>query len=80
MTFLCIAMSPIFFWFRKNGKNVFVPAILHGTLNAFGGLSFVVFKNPNHLLAGVGIGGIITGTTYSLFFIFRKKKMHELES
>lgn len=74
MCLLCIAVSPIFFWFREQGKSILIPAVFHATVNSFSGLSFVVFSNCNPLLSGVGLGGLVTILGFSLFLILRDRR------
>lgn len=74
MCLLCIATSPIFFWFREQGKSILIPSVLHATINSFSGLSFIVFSNCNPLLSGVGLGGLVTMLGFSLFLMLRDRR------
>lgn len=74
MMLLCIAGSPIFFWFRERGKSIFIPAVLHGMINSFAGWGFLVFQQPNPLLTEQGLPGIFVLASVSTFLVFRKTK------
>jgi len=59
MIIFCLLLSPIFSYIRIKSGSVIAAAILHGTLNATGGLSIMIV-NGNDLVTGVtGASGFI---------------------
>lgn len=60
MTIFTLLLSPIFSYVRLKAKSVIAAAIIHGSLNATGGLSIMVIKGGNDLTVGVtGLAGFI---------------------
>jgi membrane protease YdiL (CAAX protease family) len=60
MIIFCLLLSPLFSYIRLKSKSVVAAAILHGSLNATGGLSIMVVKGGSDLIIGVmGVAGFI---------------------
>jgi len=60
MVVFCLLLTPMLMYFRKKGRSVIVPAILHGTFNAVVGISATVVTPVNDLLyGGAGVAGFI---------------------
>ncbi len=60
MTIFCILWSPIFNFIRIKSGSVIATSILHGSLNATAGFSFVFIKGGNELITGIlGVSGFI---------------------
>jgi membrane protease YdiL (CAAX protease family) len=56
----CMLMSPLFTLVRDRGGSVWAAGIMHGTLNAVGGLTMITLSKPEFPWNGiVGIGGFI---------------------
>ncbi len=61
MTVWCILLSPLFLYITIKARSVIAAAIMHGTLNATAGLSFMTLEGGNELTVGVtGLAGFIT--------------------
>jgi membrane protease YdiL (CAAX protease family) len=59
-TLFCVLLSPLFTLVRDRGASVWAAGILHGTINAMGGLTAIVLSNPAFPWNGiVGIGGFV---------------------
>ena len=60
MTLFVMLLAPIFSYVRLKANSVIAAAIIHGSLNATGGLSLMVIKGGNDLTVGVtGLAGFI---------------------
>lgn len=60
MTILCILLSIIFIYITIKSKSVIAAAILHGTMNATNGISFMLIEGGNDLTVGMpGAAGFI---------------------
>jgi membrane protease YdiL (CAAX protease family) len=60
MVLMCMAITPMFLYFRQKGGSVIVPAIMHGTFNAVIGISNMFVSPQNDLLVGgPGLAGLI---------------------
>lgn len=60
MVLMCMAITPMFLYFRQKGGSVIVPAIMHGTFNAVIGISNMFVTPQNDLLVGgPGLAGLI---------------------
>lgn len=56
----CALLSPIMTLVRDRGRSVFAAGVLHGTINAIGGLTVLVLSSPDFPWNGiVGIGGYV---------------------
>ena len=56
----CLLLSPLFSYIRLKAGSVLAAAILHGTLNATGGLALMVVKGGDDLTIGItGVAGLI---------------------
>lgn len=54
----CMLLAPLMTALRDRGRSVIVPGILHGTINAMGGVTALVLADPSFPWGGiVGIGG-----------------------
>ncbi|MEK6693484.1 MAG: CPBP family intramembrane glutamic endopeptidase [Nitrospirota bacterium] len=61
MVIFTILISPIFSYIRERAKSVIAASVIHGTVNATIGLSVMLIKGGNELIAGVtGLAGFIT--------------------
>lgn len=57
----CVLASPLHSWVRRRGGSVWAAAVLHGTLNAGGGLAYLVTRGGSDLEVGLaGIAGVAT--------------------
>jgi len=74
MCLLCITGSPLFFWFREQGKSILVPAVFHAMLNNFSFLGLILFKNPNPFFSGSGIGSLIGLSLLSAAVLLRENR------
>ncbi len=55
----CVLISPVHSWVRLRSGTVWGAAIVHGTLNAAGGLAYLVTLGGSDLLVGVaGVAGV----------------------
>ncbi|MGD9980680.1 MAG: CPBP family intramembrane glutamic endopeptidase [Hyphomonadaceae bacterium] len=72
----CMLLSPILTLVRDRGASVWAAGILHGTLNAVGGLTMVTLSNPVFPWNGiVGIGGFIAlGLGVALTLLLRPSR------
>lgn len=60
MVLMCMAITPMFMYFRQKSGSVIVPAVMHGTFNAVMGISNLFVQPQNDLLTGApGLAGII---------------------
>lgn len=83
MIIFCILYSPIFIYTRIKTKSVIGPSILHGSLNATGGLTIMFLKGGNDITIGItGISGFIVLLITNIFIFFDKtiknKKIEQL--
>lgn len=59
-TAFCVLLAPLFTLVRDRGASVWAAGILHGTINAMGGLTIILLSNPTFPWNGiVGIGGFV---------------------
>lgn len=55
----CMALSPLVAYVRLRSRNVLAAAVMHGTLNATAGLSFMLLEGGSDLTVGItGAAGI----------------------
>jgi uncharacterized protein len=75
MTIWCILLSPIFNYITIKTKSVIAASILHGTLNATGGLSILLIMGGNDLTIGLtGLAGFIALIPFiALIYIYDYK-------
>jgi len=60
MTVFTLLLSPIFCYIRIKAKSVISAGIVHGTINAIGGIPLLVIKGGNDLAVGItGLAGFI---------------------
>ena len=60
MVLMCVALTPVFLYFRQKSGSVIVPAIMHGTFNAVVGITSIYVSPYNDLLiGGPGLAGLI---------------------
>lgn len=60
MVLMCMAITPIFLYFRSKSGSVIVPAVMHGTFNAVMGISNLFVAPQNDLLiGGPGLAGLL---------------------
>jgi len=70
MIILCILLTPLLIYVTLKSKSVIAAAIMHGTMNAVGGISIMVLNGGNDLTVGIaGIAGFITLIIF-LFILF----------
>jgi uncharacterized protein len=61
MTIFCMLLSPLFLYVTLKAKSVIAASIMHGTLNATGGISILVISGGHDLMVGTtGLAGFIT--------------------
>jgi membrane protease YdiL (CAAX protease family) len=71
MISFCLLLSPLLSFIRLRSKSVVAAAILHGSLNATGGLPIMVLKGGNDLIIGVtGVAGFIVLLMIDLLIFF----------
>lgn len=67
MVLMCVALTPMFLYFRQKSGSVIVPAIMHGTFNAVVGVSNIFVTPANDLLiGGPGLAGIVVILLFDL--------------
>lgn len=67
MVLMCVALTPMFLYFRQKSGSVIVPAIMHGTFNAVVGVSNIFVAPANDLLiGGPGLAGIVVMLLFDL--------------
>ncbi len=67
----CILLSPLFLYITIKAKSVIAAAIMHGTLNATGGIALMLLYGGNELLVGLtGLAGFIALFLVTLLFFF----------
>lgn len=67
MVLMCVALTPMFLYFRQKSGSVIVPAIMHGTFNAVVGVSNIFVTPANDLLiGGPGLAGIVVMLLFDL--------------
>lgn len=60
MVLFCLLLTPVLLYFRKKGRSVILPAIMHGTFNAVAGVSLLAVLPVNDILYGAtGLAGFI---------------------
>jgi membrane protease YdiL (CAAX protease family) len=59
MIIFCLLLSPIFSYIRIKSGSVIAAAILHGTLNATGGLSIIIVNGDDLVIGVTGASGFI---------------------
>jgi membrane protease YdiL (CAAX protease family) len=78
MIIFCLLLSPLFSYIRLKSKSVVAAAILHGSLNATGGLSIMVVKGGSDLIIGVmGVAGFIVLLTADLLIFLLDHSIRE---
>jgi hypothetical protein len=79
MTIWCILLSPLFLYITIKAKSVMAAAIMHGTLNATVGLSFMTLEGGNELLVGsTGLAGFVALTIITfLFYLYDRYSSKE---
>lgn len=56
----CMLLSPLMTALRERAGSVIVPGILHGTINAMGGVTLLALSDPRFPWSGlVGVGGFL---------------------
>lgn len=67
MVLMCVALTPMFLYFRQKSGSVIVPAIMHGSFNAVVGVSNIFVAPANDLLiGGPGLAGIVVMLLFDL--------------
>ncbi len=60
MTMLTVLMAPLFSYVRLRANSVIAAAIMHGSINASGGLAILVIRGGDDLTVGVtGLAGLV---------------------
>lgn len=76
MILWCLLLSPLFLFIRLKTKSVFGPTILHGTLNAIGGVSIMLVSGGSDLIIGItGLSGFIALVVLNALLWFFNKSM-----
>lgn len=76
MTVWTMLLAPIFSYVRLRAGSVIAAAIIHGSLNASVGLSFMLIKGGNDLLTGeMGLAGFIVLALVNLFIFLSDKQL-----
>jgi len=72
MTVFCILLSFLFLYVTIKAKSVIAASVMHGSINAFFGITLMISRGGNDLILGLaGVSGFIAmGITIMLFFIF----------
>ncbi len=74
MTLWCILLSPMFSYITIKANSVIAAAILHGSLNAVGGLAIMPLEGSTPLLTGVmGLAGFLVLAVINLAIFFLGK-------
>lgn len=67
MIVLCLLLTPFLLYVTIKARSVIAAAVMHGTMNAVAGVSFMAINGGNDLTSGItGLAGFIT---LSLFLI-----------
>jgi membrane protease YdiL (CAAX protease family) len=70
MTAWCMLLGPIFSYIRLRAKSVIAAAIIHGSMNASGGLAILLLRGGNDLTIGMtGLAGFIVVILASIALI-----------
>ncbi len=70
----CMLLSPLFLYITIKAKSVVAAAIMHGTLNATGGIALMLLHGGNELLVGLtGLAGFVALFLVTLLFFFYDK-------
>jgi uncharacterized protein len=81
MTAWTVLLSPLFTYIRERSGSVIAPSILHGSLNASGGLAIMLVEGGNVLLTGItGLAGFIVLAAVNLWLYFKLKTTTVLKS
>ncbi len=78
MTVFCILLSPLFSYVRLRANSVIAAAIMHGSLNAAGGLALLPVRGGSDLTVGVtGLAGLVVLSAANLgLFIYDRFRRH----
>jgi membrane protease YdiL (CAAX protease family) len=68
----CMLLSPMFVYITIKSRSVIAAAIMHGTMNATGGLAIMVIRGGNDLTTGItGLPGFAALVIFTaVFFIY----------
>lgn len=73
MTLSTILLTPSLLYVREKGGSILAAALLHGTLNAVGGLSLLAVERTNDLLVGIlGLPGLFLLAAFNLYLRSQK--------
>lgn len=76
MTIFTVLFTPLIAYIRIKSKSVIAAAIMHGTLNATAGISFMFVSGGSDLTVGVmGLAGFIAMVILNLLMVFYDKKI-----
>jgi len=68
MVLFALALTPALLYAREKGGSLWAPALLHGTLNAVGGLSLLAVERTHDGLVGVaGLPGLFLLSLFNLW-------------
>lgn len=76
MTVFCVLLAPLLDLARAHGGSVWAAAIMHGTINAAGGLSILFVRGGGDLVVGLtGAAGllVLAAAGLALFVIDRRR-------
>ncbi len=67
---ICLLLSPLHLYFRLRGGSIYPAAVFHGTLNAVGSTTLLVFRDPDPLIIGVpgAVGMVVLAVINTLFW------------
>ncbi len=71
MIIFCVAISPIFGYIREKSDSVIAAAIMHGSLNAFAGISVAFVKGSDLIVGLQGISGFIALAMLDFLILLR---------
>ena len=77
MTVFCILLSPLFSYVRIRANSVIAAAVMHGSLNAMGGLALLPVRGGSDLTVGVtGLAGlgVLSAANLGLFVYDRLRR------
>lgn len=79
MVIVCLALTPLMNYMTLKGKSVLIPALFHGSFNAFVGLSFIPVSGGDTFTKGFGSWAFAV-TALVLFFIIAYKDLKNLNN
>lgn len=74
MVLFCVLLSPLFSWVTLKSRSVVAAAVMHGVLNAVGGISIMYLSEPIEFMTGMlGFAGfaVLVAANLLLFVVER---------